>query len=90
MTLSSLKPGDRAVITHIDMPAAAAARLAARGIVPGTCIGILGAGDPFLIGIDNDRWALNRAEAAAIHVDRLEAPRRGLRQLLARALLTRP
>ena len=82
-TLVELKHGDRAVITHIDGgDASAAAKLAARGIVPGTLVGILRAGDPFLIGIDNDRWALNRTEASYIHVDVLEQPRRGLRRLL--------
>lgn len=85
-TLVELKHGDRAVITHIDSDdAGATAKLAARGIVPGTLIGILRAGDPFLIGIDNDRWALNRTEASYIHVDVLEQPRRGLRRLFGRS-----
>ena len=84
VTLSHLKHGDRAVITYIDMAEAAAARLAARGIVPGTCVGIVCAGDPFLIGIDNDRWALNHSEAAAIHVDLVEQPRATLRALFRR------
>jgi len=82
-TLVELKHGDRAVITHIDGgDASATAKLAARGIVPGMLVGILRAGDPLLIGIDNDRWALNRTEASYIHVDVLERPRRGLRRLL--------
>lgn len=86
VTLSKLKHGDRAVITHIEMPdASAIAKLAARGIVPGTLVGILCAGDPFLIGIDNDRWALNRSEASCIHVDLVERPRRGLRTLFRRS-----
>ena len=85
MTLAKLKLGDRAVITHIDSgDGGAAARLAARGIVPGTQIGVLRAGDPCLVGIENDRWALNGNEAERIHVDLVEKPRRGLRALFKR------
>ena len=84
LTLSHLKLGDRAVITAIDMAETAAARLAARGIVPGTCVGVLCAGDPVLIGIDNDRWALNRLEAPAIQVTPVAQPRRALRALFSR------
>ena len=79
MTLSKLKYGERAVITHIDADdPRLTAKYAARGIVPGTNIGILRAGDPILIGIDNDRWAINGPDAARIHVDRLGEPRRSL------------
>lgn len=79
MFLSQLKIGDRAVITDIDdADGKATARLAARGIVPGISIGILRAGDPCLIGIDDERWALNRDEAGAIRVDRLDPVRRPL------------
>ncbi|MEX2482594.1 MAG: FeoA family protein [Gammaproteobacteria bacterium] len=86
ITLAELKHGDRAVIIHVDSnDAAAAARLAARGIVPGIQVGILRAGDPCLIGIDNDRWALNHIEASSIHVDVLTPPRRTLRQLFGRS-----
>ncbi|MEQ9060212.1 MAG: FeoA family protein [Gammaproteobacteria bacterium] len=86
MTLVELKHGDRAVITHIDtVEPGATAKLAARGIVPGTLVGVLRAGDPCLIGIDDDRWALNGTEAASIHVDVLERPRRGLRRLFGRS-----
>ena len=86
MTLSKLKHGDRAIIISIgDDDANSMARLAARGIVPGTQIGVLQAGDPLLIGIDNERWALNRFEAATIEVDLLERPRRRLAGLFRRS-----
>ena len=85
MTLANLKHGDRAVITHIELDAGDTARLAARGIVPGTRLGILQSGDPVLIGIDNDRWALNRLEAAAIHVDLLRSKKRFLSALFGRS-----
>lgn len=86
VTLATLKPGDRAVITAIDSgEPMAAAKLAARGIVPGIEIGILRAGDPCLIGIDQERWALNQIEACSIHVDVLESKRRTLRQLFGRS-----
>ena len=83
MTLSNLKYGDRAVITQIDADdPRLTAKYAARGIVPGTNVGILRAGDPVLIGIDNERWAINGPDAARIHVYRLAAPRRSLFGLL--------
>lgn len=66
--LNRLKHGDRAVITAIESTPVAVARLAARGIVPGVQVGVLAAGDPLLIGVDNDRWALDRTEAEAILV----------------------
>lgn len=83
VNLTDLRHGDRAVITSIaaDDPVLAA-RFAARGIVPGTAIGVLRAGNPLLIGIDNDRWAINRHEAEHIHVTRVEQPRRSLLALL--------
>lgn len=77
MTLSNLKHGEHAVITRIDADdPRLTAKYAARGIVPGTNIDILRAGDPILIGIDNDRWAINGPDAARIHVDRLAQRRR--------------
>ena len=86
VTLATLKPGDRAIITAIDSrEPMAAAKLAARGIVPGIEIGILRAGDPCLIGIDQERWALNQIEACSIQVDVLESKRRTLRQLFGRS-----
>ena len=85
VTLSNLHHGDRAIITHIDGDDPhTTARLAARGIVPGTTVGVLRAGDPVLIGIDNESWAINRGEAAHIHVDIQTRARRSLLQLLRR------
>lgn len=76
--LASLKHGQRAVITHVeaDDDPRVCARLAARGLVPGTPLGVLRGGDPLLVGIDSERWAINAEEAARIHVDVLEKPRR--------------
>lgn len=86
LTLEKLKHGDRALITRIDMTdAVAAAKLAARGIVPGISIGVVRGGDPLLIGVDEDRWALSSHEAASIHVDVLERPRRSLLRLFSRS-----
>ena len=86
VTLSNLQHGDRAIIVSIDADDPhTTARLAARGIVPGTTLGVLRAGDPVLIGIDNERWAINRSEAAAIHVDLEPRRRRSLFGLLRRA-----
>ena len=86
MTLSKLQHGDRATIVAIDADdPQTTARLAARGIVPGTLLGVLRAGDPVLIGIDNERWAINGAEAARIHVEPEPRPRRSLLSLLRRS-----
>lgn len=82
MNLTELRHGERAVITSIADDPALAARLAARGIVPGTAIGVLRAGNPLLIGIDNDRWAINQYEAEHIQVDRVAQPRRSLLAML--------
>lgn len=86
LTLSNLQHGDRAIIVSIDAEDPhTTARLAARGIVPGTSLGVLRAGDPVLIGIDNERWAINGREAASIHVDLEPRARRSLLGLLRRA-----
>ena len=86
MTLSKLQHGDRATIVSIDADDPhTTARLAARGIVPGTSLGVLRAGDPVLIGIDNERWAINGTEAARIHVAPEPRARRGLFGLLRRS-----
>ena len=83
VTLPNLKPGDRAIIVSIDADDPhTTARLAARGIVPGTSLGVLRAGDPVLIGIDNERWAINRSEASSIQVDLEPRRRRSLFGLL--------
>ena len=86
LTLSNLQHGDRAVIVSIDADDPhTTARLAARGIVPGTALGVLRAGDPVLIGIDNERWAINRNEASCIQVDVEPRRRSGLFALLFRS-----
>ncbi len=83
MTLTKLRHGDRAVVTAIEADdPGLTARFAARGIVPGIQIGVLRAGNPLLIGVDNDRWAINAVEAAQIHVDLIEKPKRSLLALL--------
>jgi len=86
LCLATLPRGARALITAIEShDAMATAKLAARGIVPGVCLEVLQTGDPCLIGIDSDRWALSRSEAASIQVDVIPGPRRSLRQLFGRA-----
>lgn len=83
MNLTKLRHGDRAIVTSIDPDdPGLAARFAARGIVPGIQIGVLRAGNPLLIGVDNDRWAINENEASHIHVDLIEKPKRSLLSLL--------
>lgn len=83
MTLSGLKVGERATITYVDsLEPMLVAKCAARGLVPGTRVGILRTGDPILISIDNEHWAINRPDASCIHVDLLQNPRRSLLNLL--------
>lgn len=68
MTLSKLRRGDSAVITKLDNSHNVSARLAARGIVPGVNFKLVTAGDPCVIGLENDKWALSKIEASLIHV----------------------
>ena len=80
-----MKPGERAVITHIDSgDGQTVAKLAARGIVPGISTVILRSGDPLLVGVENERWAINAAEASCIHVERTLTRRRSLRAWFSR------
>jgi Fe2+ transport system protein FeoA len=68
VTLSKLRRGDSAVITKLDNSNNVSARLAARGIVPGVNFELVTPGDPCVIGVENDRWALSETEASLIHV----------------------
>ncbi len=84
MNLSNLKRGARAVITRIEADdPQITAKYAARGIVPGTSVGILGTGDPVLVGIDKEQWAINRFDASRIQVDLLEEPSRSVLSFLS-------
>lgn len=79
VTLSNLKVGDRATITLIDAEEPLlVAKCAARGLVPGISVGIVRDGDPVLISVDDVHWAINRPDAACIHVEHLRKPRRSL------------
>ncbi|MGE4616099.1 MAG: FeoA family protein [Gammaproteobacteria bacterium] len=84
LNLSNLKRGSRAVITRIEADdPQITAKYAARGIIPGTSVGILGTGDPVLVGIDKQQWAINRFDAARIQVDLLEEPPRSVLSFLS-------
>jgi Fe2+ transport system protein FeoA len=48
-----------------------AARLAARGLVPGTEFEVLRGGDPMLLRQDESRWALAGPEANLVEVENL-------------------
>ncbi|MSR15002.1 MAG: ferrous iron transport protein A [Gammaproteobacteria bacterium] len=79
-TLATLDHGDSAVIVAVT-ESKIAARLGARGMVPGTELQVLRGGDPLLVGLDGARWALSALDAAMIQVE--SRPRR-LRSLLQR------
>jgi len=85
-TLAALKHGDRALVLRIehDQPQLVA-KLAARGLVPGVEIGVLRGGDPLLLSVDDCRWALNRSDAALVHVDLVKRGRKrfGLARFLS-------
>ena len=68
MTLSDLKTGDRGVITSIDPKDKNISKLSGRGIVPGVAFSVLQIGNPLLIAIDDERWALSSEESSYIHV----------------------
>ena len=79
MNLTHLHHGDHAIVTAIEADdPSLAARFAARGIVPGIQIGVLRSGNPLLIGVDSDRWAINEGEASHIQVDLIKKPKRSL------------
>lgn len=66
-TLATMGHGESAVIVAVT-ESRAAARLGARGMVPGTELHVLRGGDPLLVGMDGTRWALSALDAAAIQV----------------------
>ncbi len=78
MTLSKLRRGESAVITKLDNSHQVSANLAARGIVPGINLELVTAGDPCVIGVDNDKWALSQVEASLIHVSPAKSMQRSL------------
>ena len=84
MTLSKLRRGESATITKLDNSHRVSANLAARGIVPGINLELVTAGDPCVIGVDNDKWALSRVEASLIHV----APTKSIQRSLFAKLLS--
>ena len=86
LSLASLERGDRALVLEVDTADATLhARLAARGLVPGAEIGVVHAGDPVLVAIDDARWALTADDADVVRVDILERRRVSpLRRLLGR------
>jgi len=66
-TLANMSHGESAVIVAVTEPKAAA-RLGARGMVPGTELEVLRGGDPLLVGMDGTRWALSALDAATVQV----------------------
>ncbi len=67
-TLDDLRRGDTGVIIAVT-ESKAAARLGARGMVPGTELQILRGGDPLLVGLDGATWALSALDAALVQVE---------------------
>ncbi len=65
--LADLKHGQMAVVVAVH-EAKLAARLAARGLVPGAELAVLRGGDPLLVRVDDSRWAVSGLEAALIEV----------------------
>lgn len=84
-SLAMLARGDRALVVAIESnDPGLSQKLAARGLVPGAEVGVLRAGDPLLLAIDEARWALNRADAGAVAVELLTEARKPLLQRLFR------
>jgi Fe2+ transport system protein FeoA len=83
VTLASLRHGDRALIVSVEPgDAKLGAKLAARGLIPGVEVGVLRAGDPLLLAIDEARWAITRRDADSITVDLIPSPKKSLLQRL--------
>jgi Fe2+ transport system protein FeoA len=87
-TLATLRRGERATVLKIEKSdSRLVAKLAARGLVPGAEVGVVRSGDPLLLAIDDARWAFDRREASAVHVDIIPGrarPRRLLDRILRR------
>jgi Fe2+ transport system protein FeoA len=66
--LADLKHGQIAVVIAVH-EVKLAARLAARGLVPGAELEVLRGGDPLLVRMDNSRWAVSGLEAALVEVE---------------------
>jgi|TARA_R110002096_G_scaffold22675_40_gene72886 Fe2+ transport system protein FeoA len=85
ISLANLAHGDRALVVAIESnDAKLGQKLAARGLVPGAEVGVLRAGDPLLLAVDEARWALNRADASVVLVELLTQARKPLLQRLLR------
>ena len=77
-TLAALRHGETATLVEIDDAAPALiARLAVRGLVPGTTLKVLRSGDPLLVLVDDSRWALTKADADHIYVEAAPSSLRG-------------
>lgn len=69
MTLAKLKAGRVAIIVAVRPGSPVFSdRYAARGIVPGAEVFVVGHGDPIAVALDDSRWAISRAEAEHIEV----------------------
>ena len=82
---ATLRHGQRARVLAIEAGHhQLGAKLAARGLVPGVEVGVLQAGDPVLLAVDEARWAVTREDAGRVHVDPIAPPRRPLLDRLFR------
>ncbi|MEN9727245.1 MAG: FeoA domain [Pseudomonadota bacterium] len=68
--LGSLPRGAKGMVIAVH-DARLAARLAARGLVPGSEFEVLRGGDPMLLRQDESRWALAGPEADLVEVENL-------------------
>jgi Fe2+ transport system protein FeoA len=66
--LADLKHGQIAFVVAVH-EVKLAARLAARGLVPGAELEVLRGGDPLLVRLDDSRWAVSGWEASLIEVE---------------------
>lgn len=80
MTLSQLAKGARATVTEVEDHGSGdelARRLRALGFVSGEPVRVVGAaplgGDPILVQVGFTRFALRRAEAERIRVEKVDA-----------------
>ena len=81
MTLSDLKTGDRGIIKSIDPRGQNISRLSGRGIVPGVTFRVVQIGDPLLIAVDDERWALSFEECSYIQVELTQTAELFLRKI---------
>ncbi len=72
-SIASLKPGEQARITCLDDACGLCSRLSSLGVLPDSelcVVNVAPLGDPMTIRVDGQQFALRRADACSVLVER--------------------